>query len=75
MHIPVTKGTAESLQNPLMKRMAEDFARSQYFQLVYDQLLGRGGGIMVNELTEVPAAGSITPEEATHDLQDEWQLK
>jgi raffinose/stachyose/melibiose transport system substrate-binding protein len=75
MHIPMTKGTAEALQNPLMKRMAEDFARSQYFQLVYDQMLGRGGGIMINELTEALAAGSITPEEAAHDLQEEWQLK
>jgi raffinose/stachyose/melibiose transport system substrate-binding protein len=75
MHIPMTKGTAEALQNPLMKRMAEDFARSPYFQLVYDQMLGRGGGIMVNELSAALAAGSITPEEAARDLQEEWQLK
>jgi raffinose/stachyose/melibiose transport system substrate-binding protein len=75
MHIPMTKGTIEALQNPLMKRMAEDFARSPYFQLVYDQLLGRGGGIMVNELSAALAAGSITPEEAAQDLQEEWQLK
>jgi raffinose/stachyose/melibiose transport system substrate-binding protein len=75
MHIPMTKGTTEALQNPLMKRMAEDFARSPYFQLVYDQLLGRGGGIMVNELSAALAAGSITPEEAAQDLQEEWQLK
>jgi raffinose/stachyose/melibiose transport system substrate-binding protein len=75
MHIPMTKGTAEALQNPHMKRMAEDFARSPYFQLVYDQMLGRGGGIMVNELSAALAAGSITPEEAARDLQEEWQLK
>jgi raffinose/stachyose/melibiose transport system substrate-binding protein len=75
MHIPMTKGTTEALQNPLMKRMAEDFARSPYFQLVYDQLLGRGGGIMVNELSAALAAGSITPEEAAQDPQEEWQLK
>jgi raffinose/stachyose/melibiose transport system substrate-binding protein len=75
MHIPMTKGTAEALQNPLMKRIAEDFARSSYFQLVYDQMLGRGGGIMVNELSAALAAGSITPEEAAQDLQEEWQLE
>ena len=40
MHIPTTKGTAEALQNPL-KRMAEDFERSSYLQVVYDQKLGR----------------------------------
>jgi raffinose/stachyose/melibiose transport system substrate-binding protein len=75
MHIPMTKGSAEALQNPLFKRMAEDFARSQYFQVVYDQMLGRGGGIMVNELSMALAAGSITPTEAARDLQEEWQLK
>jgi raffinose/stachyose/melibiose transport system substrate-binding protein len=75
MHIPMTKGSAEALQNPLLKRMAEDFARSQYFQVVYDQKLGRGGGIMVNELSWALAAGSITPEEAARELQEEWQLK
>jgi hypothetical protein len=42
---------------------------------VYDQMLGRGGGIMVNELSAALAAGSITPEEAARDLQEEWQLK
>jgi raffinose/stachyose/melibiose transport system substrate-binding protein len=75
MHIPMTKGSAEALQYPLFKRMAEDFARSQYFQVVYDQMLGRGGGIMVNELSMALAAGSITPTEAARDLQEEWQLK
>jgi len=75
MHIPMTKGCAEALQNPLLRRMAEDFARSQYFQVVYDQKLGLGGGIMVNELSWALAAGSITPEEAARDLQEEWQLK
>jgi raffinose/stachyose/melibiose transport system substrate-binding protein len=75
MHIPMTKASAEALQYPLFKRMAEDFARSQYFQVVYDQMLGRGGGIMVNELSMALAAGSITPTEAARDLQEEWQLK
>ena len=46
MHIPTTKGAPEALQNPLFKRMAEDFDRSPYLQIVYDQKLGRGGGIM-----------------------------
>ena len=75
MQIPTTKGAPEALQNPLFKRMAEDFDRSPYLQIVYDQKLGRGGGIMINDLTEALAAGSITPEEAARDLQEEWQLK
>ena len=75
MHIPTTKGTAEALQNPLLKRMAEDFERSSYLQVVYDQKLGRGGGMMVNELSAALAAGSIAPKEAAQGLQEEWQLK
>jgi hypothetical protein len=38
-------------------------------------MLGRGGGLMVNGLSAALAAGSITPEEAARDLQDEWQLQ
>jgi raffinose/stachyose/melibiose transport system substrate-binding protein len=75
MHIPTTKGTAEALQNPLLKRMAEDFERSSYLQVVYAQKLGRGGGMMVNELSAALAAGSIAPKEAAQGLQEEWQLK
>jgi raffinose/stachyose/melibiose transport system substrate-binding protein len=75
MHIPTTKGSAEALQNPLLKRLAEDFERSSYLQVVYDQKLGRGGGMMVNELSAALAAGSITPKEAAQGLQEEWQLK
>jgi hypothetical protein len=44
-------------------------------QVVYDQKLGRGGGMMVNELSAALAAGSITPKEAAQGLQEEWQLK
>ncbi len=75
LHIPLTQGAAESLADPLLKRMAADFARSPYFQLVYDQALGRGGGIMVNELAFGLAAGSITPQEAARDLQEELELE
>ncbi len=75
LHIPMTRGAAEALTQPLLKRMAADFAQSPYFQLVYDQMLGRGGGLMVNELSAALAAGSIAPEEAARDLQDEWQLQ
>jgi beta-glucosidase len=39
--------------------MAEDFERSSYLQVVYDQKLGRGDGMMVNELSAALAAGSI----------------
>ena len=38
--------------------------RSSYFQLVYDQALGRGGGLMGNDLSAALAAGGITPDEA-----------
>jgi raffinose/stachyose/melibiose transport system substrate-binding protein len=75
IHIPTTKGSAEALQNPVLKRIAEEFARSPYLQIVYDQMLGRGGGIMVNELSAALAAGSITPEEAARNLQEEWRLE
>lgn len=73
-HIPLTKGSAEALQNPLLKRMATDFTQSPYFQTVYDQMLGRGGGMMVNELSIALAAGSITAKEAARFLQEEWEL-
>ncbi len=63
---------AEALQNPLLKRTAEDF---DHPQIVYDQKLGRGGGIMINELTGGASCRQHQPEEAARELQEERQVK
>jgi raffinose/stachyose/melibiose transport system substrate-binding protein len=73
-YIPVVKGTQDALQNPLLRRIAENLERSQYHQIFYDQMLGPSVGAVVNDVSADIAAKVMTPQEAARAVQEAWQL-
>jgi raffinose/stachyose/melibiose transport system substrate-binding protein len=73
-YIPVVKGTQDALQNPLLRRIAENLERSQYHQIFYDQMLGPYVGAVVNDVSTDIAAKVMTPQEAARAVQEAWQL-
>ncbi len=75
MHIPLTIGAEEALDNPYFRRVAEAVKMAPYVQIVYDQLLGANVGRVVNDISADLAAGAITPEEAAETLQQEWEFE
>lgn len=73
-YIPVVKGTQDALQNPLLRRIAENLERSQYHQIFYDQMLRPSVGAVVNDVSTDIAAKAMTPQEAARAVQEAWQL-
>ncbi len=73
-YIPVVKGTQDALQNPILRRIAENLERSQYHQIFYDQMLGPSVGAVVNDVSADIAAKVMTPQEAARAVQEAWQL-
>ena len=73
-YIPVVKGTQDALQNPLLRRIAENLQRSQYHQIFYDQMLGPSVGAVVNDISADIAAKVMTPQEGARAVQEAWQL-
>jgi raffinose/stachyose/melibiose transport system substrate-binding protein len=75
MHIPLTKGAEKALVNPFFRRVAEDFTKAPYLQIVYDQFLGANVGRVVNDISADLVAGAITPEEAAQTVQEAWESR
>jgi raffinose/stachyose/melibiose transport system substrate-binding protein len=73
IHIPLTKGAEAALANPFYRRVAEDFNKAPYLQIVYDQFLGANVGRVVNDISADLAADAITPEEAAKTVEEAWQ--
>jgi raffinose/stachyose/melibiose transport system substrate-binding protein len=71
-YIPSELGTAESIQHPIVRLLAENLANATYIQPGYDQLLGPSVGQVVNDISADLAAGLIGPEEAAQTVQDAW---
>ena len=60
--VPVVKGAEAGLNNPFMKQIADNLAKSKYHQNFYDQSLGPSVGRVVNDVTAEIAGGSMTPQ-------------
>jgi raffinose/stachyose/melibiose transport system substrate-binding protein len=73
-YIPVVQGTQEAIQNPFLRRIAENLARSNYHQIFYDQMLGPSVGAVVNDVSADIAAKVMTPKEAAQAVQRAWRL-
>jgi raffinose/stachyose/melibiose transport system substrate-binding protein len=73
-YIPVIQGTQDAIQNPFLRRIAENLARSKYHQIFYDQMLGPSVGAVVNDVSADIAAKAMTPKEAAQAVQRAWQL-
>ena len=73
-YIPVVQGTGDAIQNPFLRRIADNLARSKYHQIFYDQMLGPSVGAVVNDVSADIAAKAMTPKEAAQAVQRAWQL-
>ena len=73
-YIPVVQGTQDAIQNPFLRRIAENLGRSKYHQIFYDQMLGPSVGAVVNDVSTDIAAKAMTPKEAAQAVQRAWQL-
>ena len=73
LFIPAVKGTADVIQNPLLKAVAAEIDRSQWIQIAMDQLLGPDTGRLFNDVTADLASGSTTPEKAAKAIEASWR--
>jgi raffinose/stachyose/melibiose transport system substrate-binding protein len=73
-YIPVVKGADSSIKNPFLQQVARNIANSKYHQIFYDQFLGADIGRVVNDVSTDLAAGIISPEEATAQVQEAWEF-
>jgi raffinose/stachyose/melibiose transport system substrate-binding protein len=73
-YIPIVKGTADAIQSPHLRRVAENVGKSRYHQIFYDQALGPSVGQVVNDISAELAAGRITPAKAAESVNQAWQL-
>ena len=69
-YIPVIKGASAAIKDPLIKRMAEDLAKTTYHQNYLDQDLGPSLGRVINDVSVSVAAGEMTPEAGAAAIQD-----
>jgi raffinose/stachyose/melibiose transport system substrate-binding protein len=69
-YIPVVKGASAAIKDPLIKRMAEDLAKTTYHQNYLDQDLGPSLGRVINDVSVSVAAGEMTPEAGAAAIQD-----
>jgi raffinose/stachyose/melibiose transport system substrate-binding protein len=73
LFIPAVKGTAEVIQEPLLRQIAQEIDRSQWIQIAMDQLLGPDTGRVFNDMSADLASGKTTPEKAAKALEASWQ--
>ena len=73
LFIPAVKGTAEAIQEPLLKQIGLEIDRSQWIQIAMDQLLGPDTGRVLNDVSADLSSGNTTPEKAAKTLEASWQ--
>ena len=73
LFIPAVKGTADAIQNPLLKRIAQEVSKTQWIEIAMDQLLGPDTGHVLNDVSTDLASGRTNPEKAAKDLEASWQ--
>jgi len=73
LFIPAVKGTADVIQDPLIKQIAEEIDKSQWIQIAMDQLLGPDTGQVFNDSSTGLASGNTTPEKAANAIEASWQ--
>jgi raffinose/stachyose/melibiose transport system substrate-binding protein len=72
LSIPMVKGTAEAIQDPFYKALAQEVNHSGWIGLAMDQLLGREAGRVFNEEAATVAAGAQSPEQAAQAVENAW---
>lgn len=73
--IPVAKGAEKSVNNPHMKVIAENIARSSWHQVFWDQALGANVGGVINDISAELTSGDETPQGAVDRIQQAWEFR
>ena len=73
LFIPAVKGTADAMQDPLLKQIAQEIDKSQWIEIAMDQLLGPDTGRVLNDASTDLASGNTTPEKAAKAIEASWQ--
>ena len=73
LFIPAVKGTADAIQIPFLRQIAQEIDKSQWIQIAMDQLLGPDTGRVLNDVSADLASGNTTPEKAAKALEASWQ--
>ncbi|MCA8863224.1 MULTISPECIES: ABC transporter substrate-binding protein [unclassified Halomonas] len=73
--VPVAEGSAEALETPYARRVAEILDESEFHQVFLDQALGTSVGATINDISGDLAQGVITPEEAAARIEEAWQFR
>jgi raffinose/stachyose/melibiose transport system substrate-binding protein len=69
-YIPIYKGTAAAITDPLFRHVAEILSQTTYHQNFLDQDLGPSVGRVINDVSVSVAEGKITPEAAAAAIQE-----
>jgi raffinose/stachyose/melibiose transport system substrate-binding protein len=72
VYIPVVKGTESAIENPVLKQIGADLAKTTYHQNFFDQDLGPSVGRVVNDISVAVAAGQMSPEDGAAAVQQAW---
>jgi raffinose/stachyose/melibiose transport system substrate-binding protein len=56
--IPAVKGTADAIQDPLLKEIAQQFGKSEWLEIPMDQMLGPDTGRVFNDVSADIASGN-----------------
>lgn len=71
--IPAVKGTADTIQDPLLKEIAQQIERSEWLESPMDQVLGPDTGRVFNDVSTDIASGNSTPEKGAKVIEESWQ--
>jgi raffinose/stachyose/melibiose transport system substrate-binding protein len=72
LFIPMVKGTADAIQDPFIKALAEAAQNTNWIQLAMDQLLGPDTGRLFNDQAAAVAAGAESPDNAAKAVEDSF---
>jgi raffinose/stachyose/melibiose transport system substrate-binding protein len=71
--IPAVKGTADAIQDPLLKEIAQQIEKSEWLEIPMDQVLGPDTGRVFNDVSTDIASGNSTPEKGAKAIEASWQ--
>jgi raffinose/stachyose/melibiose transport system substrate-binding protein len=71
--IPAVKGTADAIQDPLLKEVAQQIERSEWLESPMDQVLGPDTGRLFNDVSTDIASGNTTPEKGAKAIEESWK--
>jgi len=72
LFIPMVKGTADAIQQPLIRSIAQEVDNTGWIQIAMDQLLGPDAGRVFNDKATAIASKAAIPEKAAKAIQDSF---